>query len=83
MSFIDRLIDGAVEIGVAKAQNPRVVQTAEQRQVSTGQQVNARVGGTVGSSVDGSSMMSVLKDKRVLAGIFIVGVGFVAMQAFR
>lgn len=84
MSFLDKLIDGAVQIEVAKAENPRTVQTIEQQQVSTGQQVNAEVRPTVGGSVPGNSFVpAILKDKRVLIGFGVLAMGFVAYKALK
>lgn len=82
MSALDDLIAGAVKIGVIKASNPRAVQTAEQAQVSTSQQVNATVKAP-GGSAPASKAVSILTDKRVMVGFGVVTVGLVAYLALR
>lgn len=82
MSYLDQLIQGAVQIGVAKAENPRAVQTVEQRQISTGQQTNAVVSNPGGSTPAGT-VEGLLKDKRVFIGLGVVALGLTAYLALR
>lgn len=83
MSFLDQLIDGAVQIGVAKAENPRTVQTLEQRQVSQGQQVNAQVSQPAPGSSIGSSFADIMRDKRVMIGASALALGLIAFLGLR
>ena len=84
MSRIDDLINGWVQIKTAQASQPRIVQTAVQREATKTLNVNAGQRGSAGSELPtGAGPMSLLSDKRIQIGIGAVLIGGLLLVAVR